>query len=101
MATKDTRRPLKTIAGKWAKILGFVSGGVALLVNFGIITADQGGSLGDLVTSLEGLGALVAGVIAAGGAVIAAFRTGKDGEKQVTPLSDPRDHLGRRLEVRE
>lgn len=91
------RFPLDKIKKKWSKIAGAVGGVVTALVSAGLITAGQGEAVTALFTKADSLLALIPGVIAAGSAVWSAFKTGTDGEKEVTPVKAPYDNEGRRL----
>ncbi|MPZ65552.1 MAG: hypothetical protein GEU83_08550 [Pseudonocardiaceae bacterium] len=93
------RFPIRRAAALWSKIAGGVGGVLAALVTAGWVTAGQGDAIGSAFTALDGLGVAVSAVVTAGTAVWASFQTAKDGERDATPLSDPRDRSGAPLRV--
>lgn len=91
------RFPIRRAARLWSKIAGGVGGVLAALVTAGWLTAGQAGSLEAGFSALDALGVAVSAVVTAGTAVWASFQTAKDGEKEATPLADPRNDRGESL----
>lgn len=91
------RFPLKKIKKKWSQIAGAVGGVVTALVSAGIISAAEGQAVTGLFTNVDSLFAVIPGVLAAASAVWSAFKTGSEGEREVTPVEDPKNNLGEQL----
>ncbi|MGH3989314.1 MAG: hypothetical protein ACRDTZ_18690 [Pseudonocardiaceae bacterium] len=89
--------PLRQAAAHWARILAVGGGLVTSLTTGGLLSADQAAALGAGLTALDVLYAAGVGVVTAAVGVTAAFRTARTGERQVTPVADPRDDQGRVL----
>ena len=77
-------RPLATIADRTVRVVGTLSALVTALAGSGIalLSAEQADALTALLGALPGLAAGL-------GVVLAAFGIVKNGEREVTPTSDP------------
>src|SRR5687768_14939753 len=82
-AVPDDRHPLKRIARKIGVGLAAIGGAVSGLATFGAINADQAGAVQEVLAAVGILGAAVSTLLAVFGVV-------HQGEKVVTPMSDPR-----------
>lgn len=97
MEDNTYRHPLRRVAALWATVAGGVGAVVAGLVTAGWLSSDQGVAVSSTFTAADLTISAVIGLVTAGAAAVGSFSTAKQGERDVTPLVDPRDNNGRKL----
>lgn len=97
----DRPNPIERAVASVGSAVSALLGVVAFLVQYGVLSADQGTAINEfgqtVVTQASPVGAIVSALLVAVTGVVASFSAGKAAKKKVTPVEDPRDNLGRVL----
>jgi hypothetical protein len=81
--------PIREAARLWSLAVGGIGAVASFLLTSQVISAGQADSVTAAFTAADVLISAVVGLITAGSAVLAAFRTASTSEPKVTPISSP------------
>lgn len=90
MTVINRPRPLRSIAGVWGSLHGIASGVIVSLVTAGMLSQEQGSLYDNALSAGDVAVSAIVGLIAAIAPIVASLVTVVNGEKHVTPISDPR-----------
>lgn len=88
-ANPDRPTPLRSIAATWGSVHGVAAALITALVSGGMLAGERGSLLDAALSAGDIFVAATVGLVAALAPVLAAFHTARQGEKAVTPNSDP------------
>lgn len=97
----DRPNPIMAAVASVGSAVSAVLGVVAFLVQYGVLTPEQGQALNDagtvIVADANPTGSIISGLFVAFTGIAASFAAGKVAKQKTTPVEDPRDSLGRPL----
>lgn len=97
----DRPNPIRDAVASVGTAVSAVLGVVTFLVQYGVLTPEQGAALNSagevVVNNANPLASIVSALFVAFTGVVASFAAGKVAKTKVTPVEDPRNHLGEPL----